>query len=178
MSRPDKDTYFLAMAALVASRSTCARRAVGCVLVDGRGHVLSTGYNGRAAGLPHCDEPVPTPTVDGPPTWSLKHACAGHDAPRGSGADRCEALHAEQNALLQCRDVDRIRTAYVTLQPCDVCTKLLLNTPCERLVVLFTHYHAEGQRLWETAGRQLTHQHDGSSFAVLKDAGARIWPPT
>ena len=56
MVRPPRDTYFMKMAALVAERSTCLRRSVGCVLVNGRHHVLATGYNGVASGLPHCNE--------------------------------------------------------------------------------------------------------------------------
>ena len=50
-SRPSKDEYFLAMAVLVAARGTCARRNVGCVLVDSRNHVLATGYNGVIFGV-------------------------------------------------------------------------------------------------------------------------------
>ena len=45
MSRPSWDKYFMAMADLDASRSTCIRRKVGAVLVKNR-KVISTGYNG------------------------------------------------------------------------------------------------------------------------------------
>jgi hypothetical protein len=38
--------------------------------------------------------------------------------PSGTGLDVCEAIHAEQNALLQCKDVEQIDTAYVTAMPC------------------------------------------------------------
>ena len=56
--RPDRDTWAMAMAVVTAQRRTCLRRAVGCVLLNAKGHVLSTGYNGVAAGQPHCNEVV------------------------------------------------------------------------------------------------------------------------
>ena len=55
MSRPSWDQYFMSVARVVASRGTCDRKRVGVVVV--RDHnILSTGYNGAVAGLPHCDD--------------------------------------------------------------------------------------------------------------------------
>lgn len=121
------------MARLVASRATCSRRQVGCVLVNARRHVLATGYNGPPAGFPHCiDEP-----------------CAGAGLPSGTGLEACQAIHAEQNALLQCHDVYAIDAAYVTTAPCVTCTKLLLNTSCRRIVFSQHYPHAaEASALW------------------------------
>jgi len=51
--RPDWDTYFMQIAKVVASRSTCPRASVGAVIVkDNR--ILSTGYNGAPSGELHC----------------------------------------------------------------------------------------------------------------------------
>lgn len=139
--RPSKDEWLLAMARLVATRGTCARRQVGCVLVDARGHVLSTGYNGRPRGLDHCSEGSP---------------CAGAASPSGTDLDLCEAVHAEANALLQCPDVEAIDTCYVTVSPCVGCVKLLLNTSCRRIVAAapYAAIHEAGARgLWQRAGR-------------------------
>lgn len=146
--RPTRDQYFLAMAHLVATRATCFRRSVGCVLTNARGHVLSTGYNGRQAGAPHCNENVETCLEYGPSYRkdgllitpclrtgpSYPYACAGATALSGDSLDACEAVHAEQNALLQCRDVWAIETCYTTTSPCVTCAKLLLNTACARIV--------------------------------------------
>ena len=47
-NRPEWDIYFLLMAQVAASRSTCLRRKVGAVLVRDR-QILSTGYNGAVS---------------------------------------------------------------------------------------------------------------------------------
>src|SRR2546423_15432250 len=53
--RADWDTYFMEIARVVSSRSTCDRKHVGALLVRDR-IILSTGYNGSIRGMPHCDE--------------------------------------------------------------------------------------------------------------------------
>lgn len=150
----------MAMAVVTAQRRTCLRRAVGCVLLNARGHVLSTGYNGVAAGQPHCNELGPRiGTADaGMKLNALRHvhphACSGAHAPSGTNLDGCQAIHAEQNALLQCRDVYAIDTAYVTASPCMTCVKLLLNTSCQRIVYLEEYPHNTAKDLWESSGRK------------------------
>jgi deoxycytidylate deaminase len=53
--RPSWDEYFMQVANVVKSRSTCLSSAKGAVLVSGR-QIISTGYNGTPAGTRHCDE--------------------------------------------------------------------------------------------------------------------------
>lgn len=142
--RPTLDQYLMELAKIAATRTTCIRRGVGCVLANKRGHVLSIGYNGVARGLPHCNE------RDEHHAWG--NLCEGHDLPPGK--DQCQAIHAEQNALIQCRDVWEIETAYVTLSPCKACLKLLLNTNCQRIVFLQEHTDPMPKALWLSAGRQ------------------------
>ena len=137
MERMNRDEYFSELALLVARRATCARRSVGCVLISARGHVLSTGYNGVPRGHTHCTDV----------------RCPGASLPSGTGLDVCEAIHAEQNALLQCKDVDQIDTAYVTAMPCMTCMKLLLNTSCRRIVYVSDYPHQEAKQLWIKNGR-------------------------
>lgn len=160
MNRPTCDEYFIKLAVVIATRATCLRRAVGCVLVNARGHVLATGYNGRAAGLPHCNETSMY-------AWAVRktkpnavikfidefpNACAGARVESGTQLDSCEAIHAEQNALLQCRDVYQIETCYVTVSPCVTCVKLLLNTTCSRIVFAQPYAHDEqAKKLWLSA---------------------------
>lgn len=130
-SRPDRDHYFLDMVRLVASRATCIRRSVGCVLVDEHGHVLATGYNGVPRGEPHCIE---TP-------------CAGASQPSGQGLHLCEAIHAEENALLQCSDVNKIFACYTTSSPCLTCMRKLRNTGVKRIVFSEVYPHVESRNL-------------------------------
>jgi len=81
------------------------------------------------------------------------HACSGAAAESGTMLDSCEAIHAEQNALLQCQDVRQIHTCYVTTSPCVTCTKLLLNTSCQRIIYQLPYPQPEAKALWEKAGR-------------------------
>lgn len=147
--RPSTDDYFLNMAYVVATRATCMRRQVGCVLVDSRNQVLATGYNGVPRGMPHCNQHDPFHETGFP------HACDGAYAPSGTGLESCHAVHAEANALLQCHDVNAIQTAYCTTMPCAHCIKLLLNTSCQRLVYAEPYPHAEAAALWQASRRQL-----------------------
>jgi dCMP deaminase len=145
--RPTRDEWALNLAELTSERSTCYRRHVGCVLLNGRGHVIATGYNGVAAGLPHCNEVDPFDPV------GMPYICPGAFMESGKGLDSCQAIHAEQNALLQCRDVYTITTCYVTASPCVTCVKLLMNTSCSRIVFLEEYPHKEAEVLWKSAGK-------------------------
>lgn len=115
--RPTRDEYYLQMLKLVASRSTCIRRSVGAIIVDKEGHVLSTGYNGVPRDFDHC--------IDIP--------CAGSNDKSGDTSN-CVAVHAEQNALLQCSDLDRAHTIYCSCVPCFVCAKMIANTNIDTIV--------------------------------------------
>jgi dCMP deaminase len=171
--RPTKDEMWLNICKELATQTTCVRKGVGCVLLDANGHVLSTGYNGVAAGLPHCNEEgnfVVNPVLlkeDGyyrrPEHWEIAeiptypHACEGAKYDSGEGLGKCQAIHAEQNALLQCPDIMKIHTCYTTSSPCnEQCIKLLLNTSCQRIVFL-EEYSKSGKDAWLAAGREWVH---------------------
>lgn len=138
VSRPSTDERFMTMAFVVSLGGTCRRRRVGCVLVDEHKHVMATGFNGPAATMDHC--------LDAP--------CKGASLPSGTGLDVCHAIHAEANALMQCKDIHKIVTAYCTDSPCINCVKLLLNTSCKRIVFGRRYPHDEAEHLWYQAGRQ------------------------
>jgi dCMP deaminase len=127
--RPSLDVYYGAMLPLVASRGTCPRRLVACVLVDDHGRLVATGYNGNAPGLPHC--------MDAP--------CPGAES-LGGPREACEAVHAEASALLQARSSRREpRTAYCSLTPCMDCAKLLVSAGVRRVVAAAAYKHDEGR---------------------------------
>ena len=165
--RPSKDKTLLDIASVLAKRGSCIRKQVGCVLVDELGQILSTGYNGVARGLPHCNDKgkwITNPILlkeDGtyrkaehwerPEVPTYPHKCAGADHDSGQGLEICEAIHAEQNALLQCADVQKIHTVYVTVSPCRHCMKLIMNTSAKRVVFL-NEYSQSSKDLAEKAG--------------------------
>jgi len=117
-NRESKNQYFLKIAKLVASRSTCPRRSVGCVIVNKYFHIKATGYNGVPKSFKHC--------IDTP--------CGGQNQKSGEGLNSCMATHAEQNALLQCDNVMDIHTIYITTSPCITCAKLIANTGCKVVI--------------------------------------------
>jgi deoxycytidylate deaminase len=92
------------LAKSIAKRSTCSRKNVGTVItsVDHR-KVLSVGYNGNASGLHN-----------------------GCDSPDAQGL--CGCIHSENNAIINC-DAPRgtEKYVYVTLLPCKMCAKALIN---------------------------------------------------
>lgn len=105
---------------MVAKRSTCLHRQVGAVLVKDK-RILTTGYNGAPAGLPHC----------------LETGCVRAEYASGIRPDLCRAIHAEENALIQSElfGISTVgSTLYCTLQPCAHCAKLLVNAKIDRII--------------------------------------------
>lgn len=140
MARPSWDEYFLEIAKLVASRSTCLRRAVGAVFVRDR-RVLTTGYNGAPSGLKHCEEVGCIREREG--------------IPSGERHELCRGIHAEQNAMLQAAQFGislRGSVLYCTNQPCVLCAKMLINTGVERIVVLGGYPDKLSKEMLEEAG--------------------------
>lgn len=112
--RSSWDEYFMAIARVVATRSTCDRKHVGAVIVRDK-MLLATGYNGSIRGLPHCDD-------------------VGHLMQDG----HCiRTVHAEANAIVQAaRNGVRVESGdiYVTASPCFSCFKLIANAGLRRIV--------------------------------------------
>jgi dCMP deaminase len=119
--RPDWDDYFMAIARQVATRSTCLRRKVGCVIVLDK-RIVSTGYNGAPTGLPHCDE-----------IGCLREE---RGVPSGERHELCRGLHAEQNAIIQAALYGVAvegGNLYCTHLPCGLCTKMIINAGIRRI---------------------------------------------
>ena len=137
-SRLTQDEYYLRILELVSARSTCIRRAVGAIIVDGRGRVLSTGYNGVPTGFPHC----------------IVDPCAGSNDSPGDSSN-CNAVHAEVNAVIQCYRIDYAHKIYVSCSPCFSCMKMLLNTNIKEIVSMEEYADNRGLDLWFTANRRI-----------------------
>jgi dCMP deaminase len=122
MSRPSWDEYFMQIVDLVKTRSTCLRRQVGALIVKDK-RILASGYNGAPAGVSHCDE-----------VGCLREQLR---IPSGERHELCRAIHAEQNAMVQAAYSGtsvRGATMYVSLQPCSLCAKLMINAGITKLV--------------------------------------------
>ena len=145
MARPSWDEYFMNLARLAATRSTCLRRHVGAVIVKDR-MVLSTGYNDTPRGLPNCGD-------GGCPR------CRSDAAP-GSGLDTCLCLHAEQNAIIQSA-YHGVGIAgaviYCTHQPCLTCAKMIVNAGLSRVVYESPYPDPVAEQLLRDAGIALAH---------------------
>lgn len=150
--RIGRDEWGLRLAEVTALRGTCLRRQVGCVLVDIDGHVLATGYNGVPKGEPHCNDVTwHDPSMSGGLEFvQFRHlnACPGAHKPSGTGLTECEAVHAEMNAISQCRDVRLVNTVYVTASPCADCVKALMNTGAKRVVFREPYPHTVARDRW------------------------------
>ncbi|MDA3862869.1 MAG: cytidine/deoxycytidylate deaminase family protein [Deltaproteobacteria bacterium] len=102
------DEYFMNIARMVATRSTCPRKAVGAVIVKDHA-ILSTGYNGSMRGAPHCTD-VGCMMENG-------HCVA--------------TIHAEQNAIIHAAKHGismENSVIYVTSSPCWICFKMIVNS--------------------------------------------------
>ena len=121
--RPSWDEYFLNIARLVATRSTCLRRQVGAVVVKEK-QILATGYNGAPSGIEHCDK-----------VGCLREQLG---VPSGQRHELCRALHAEQNAFLQAAKHGSSlqgSTLYITTQPCSICAKMIVNVGIKKIII-------------------------------------------
>jgi dCMP deaminase len=121
----------------VAQRSTCDRAHVGAVIERDR-RMLTTGYNGSPAGLPHCDD-VGHLIID----------------------DHCvRTLHAEQNAIIQAAlhgVTIEGASIYVTHQPCLNCAKMIINAGIKRVVYAGTYPDENSRQFLAEAGVMLEH---------------------
>lgn len=133
------------IAKAVATRGTCDRGRIGCVIVKDK-RLLSTGYVGSPIGLPHCDE-------------------VGHQMKKVSHEDGRETnhclrtSHAEVNAVaLAARNGVSIDggTLYIMMVPCYTCSKMLINSGIKR-VVAEKDYHdsKDTKELFKSAGIEL-----------------------
>ncbi len=141
--RASWDEYFMEIAEIVKTRSTCLRRQVGAVIVkDNR--IITTGYNGAPSGLRHC----------------LEIGCERQrlGVPSGERHELCRALHAEQNAIIQAAKLGistEGATIYITLQPCVICAKMLINAGIKKIVHKGEYPDELSRKMLEEAGIEI-----------------------
>lgn len=140
MTRPSKTEYYLNIAAGVAARSTCLRRQYGAVIVK-NDTIVSTGYNGAARNEPNCCD-VGT---------CYRQA---HNIPHGEQYEKCQAVHAEANAIINASKGQMYKaTLYLAgfedgrrleaPEPCEMCRRLIRNAGIGRVVTRISKKNPE-----------------------------------
>ena len=133
MERLSKTEYYLTIAEAVALRSTCLRRQYGAVIVKDD-VIVSTGYNGSARGEINC--------IDTGECWREVH-----DIPHGEQYEKCRAVHAEMNAVINASRGDmKDATLYLGgwengaqmhehVEPCLMCKRVIRNAGISAVIV-------------------------------------------
>jgi len=117
------DEYFMGIAKLASMRSKDPNTQVGACIVDSDRQIMSVGYNGMPIGC--SDDEFPWEREGGILDSKYAFVC-----------------HAEMNAILNCKASDiKGSTVYVTLFPCNECTKALIQKGVKKVIYLSDKYH-------------------------------------
>jgi len=128
------DVAYLRMAQEWSKLSYCKRRQVGALIVRDK-TIISDGYNG-------------TPT-------GFENFCEDDE-----GYTKWYVLHAEANAILKVASSTqscRGATLYITMSPCQQCSKLIHQAGISRLVYNEEYKDNSGIKFLEKAGVTITH---------------------
>jgi dCMP deaminase len=120
--RPIMEYIFMQMAVSLSERSTCLRKKVGVVFTDKEmQRAYCFGYNGdEIGGKNQCESLEP---------------------------GKCNCIHAEINALTKNNYDITGCTCFITLTPCPVCAKVLINRRVKRVIYLETYRNTHGINL-------------------------------
>ncbi|MDA8591519.1 dCMP deaminase family protein [Flavobacteriaceae bacterium] len=128
------DKAYLRMAREWAKLSYCHRKQVGAIIVKDR-MIISDGYNG-------------TPT-------GFENFCEDEE-----GYTKWYVLHAEANAILKVAastQSSKGATLYITLSPCQNCSKLIHQAGIIRVVYSKSYKDLSGVKFLEQAGIEVVH---------------------
>ena len=128
MTRPCWDEIWISCAKSISKRSYDPRFQVGAIVVtDDNTQVLAVGYNGNYSGGPNKVE---------------------SEIPGESGM-----LHAEINALLKMDyNNPKRKKLYITLSPCRMCAKAIINSGIDEVVFKDEYRDSSGLDLLRNTG--------------------------
>ena len=134
------DEYFMGIALLSAMRSKDPNSQVGACIVSPENKILSLGYNGMPIGCD--DDAMPWGREGQPLDTKYMYVC-----------------HAELNAILNSAH-NNLKGAriYVTLFPCNECTKAIIQSGIGEIVYYDDKYHDSDSSV---AARFMLHQGRG-----------------
>ena len=126
--RPTWNKVWMDFAKIISERSYDPRYKVGAIVVTGDNtQVLAVGYNGNYSGGPNEVE---------------------SDSPGESGM-----LHAEINALLKLDyNNPKKKTMYVTLSPCRMCAKAIVNSGIDEVIYNEEYRDTSGLEILSSGG--------------------------
>lgn len=159
MNRPNREEYYMAIANLASTRSTCLSRRVGAIIVKDD-NPISFGYNGPAKGVCHCED------IGG---------CRRRQKPdykSGAYLELCPASHAEQNAIAFAarHGISTVgATVYVNTFPCKDCMNSIINAGITK-VIYNSSYNAElSENIAKDANIEVKRYEGRSLELILKD---------
>lgn len=124
--RPGWDEYFLSIAKVVSTRSTCLRANYGAVIVNKDRQIISTGYNGAPAHSISCFD---------------KGDCyrETNNIPSRTRYETCYSVHAEANAII--RSAHSVKNCDIYIDgnvpdrsPCFLCKRMIVNAGIDLVV--------------------------------------------
>lgn len=131
------DIAYLRMAREWGRLSYCERKQVGAIIVKDK-MIISDGYNGTPTGFENiCED--------------------------DKGNTKWYVLHAEANAILKVASSTqscRGATLYITLSPCQDCSKLIHQAGIKRVVFEKAYKDLSGVKFLEKAGVDIVHKEE------------------
>jgi len=143
--RPSWDEYFIKMAELVGSRSTCDRGHAGTIVVKDK-RLLATGHSGSPVRLAHCDE-----------VGHEMHTVINED---NKASQHCiRTTHSETNAIANAARFGIAingATMYSKMVPCYTCAKVVINAGIKRFVAIRDYHKSiKSKEIFKKAGVKL-----------------------
>jgi len=130
--RISRERMYMDIAHALAKRSTCYRSNVGAVIVSPDGWTITgTGYNGAAAGEPHC--------LGNRCLINLEGGCS-------------KAVHAEINAIKRVNDWQSGQWLFTTRSPCRECASAIYNSSIIDRVYFDEPYRDSSPIEWMLSG--------------------------
>ncbi|HIB47144.1 MAG TPA: dCMP deaminase family protein [Flavobacteriaceae bacterium] len=131
------DIAYLRMAQEWSKLSYCKRKQVGALIVRDK-MIISDGYNGTPSGFENiCEDD------EGYTKWYVLHAEANAISKVASSTQSCKGA-----------------TLYITMSPCQQCSKLIHQAGIKRLVYFQEYKDNSGVKFLEKAGVNITHIKD------------------
>ncbi len=148
----DWDQYFMGIARLSALRSKDPSTQVGACIVNDEKKIIGIGYNGLPIGID--DDSFP---------WGKEGDYLNTKYPY--------VCHAELNAILNSTKNLQGATLYVTLFPCNECTKAIIQSGIKNLYFISDKYKdlemtIASKRMLDSSGVSYTQLEDISNISL------------